>query len=620
MKHNTTTRTKSNMKKLLVVILALSSTSFQPVYASGDDLNGSSVPPIFFAFDQFQPDSLSPTAAPSISLSAEPSLSPTKSTSSTRSPPLVASVDPTVAPSKVLSSVPSDQPSVTASNTPTEVHSSIPSTQPPVTASNSLTEVHSAMPSAQPSVTASNTPTEGPTFMPSAQPSVTSSNIPTEVHSSMPSAQPSVTVSNIPTEGQTSMPSAQPSVTASNSPTEVHSSLPSVQPSVTSSNSPTEGPTSMPSARPSVTASNSPTEVPTSMTSAQPSVTASKSPTEVPSRKPSSSPTRAPSTRPTHFPSLVPTLFPSRSPSTSPTIVPTTLPSIIPSQNPTARNVKKYFAKLKLEFDNFSAPMDSDETKTFEQVVKDFITANKKDVGGVDIEIESATVVAQLRSLEATAGLLDYENVGSSTDTKHSARSLASSDKIGLFIEMLVTGAVSYGTLPENFSFGDAIVTGLKYDFAKLLKEINDNSSNALGTGSWGDSDDGQTDEPKRGSSLAIYIAVACSGGGMVLATLLILVHKRRVASQKNREYQEYSHDQDSIILQNGDGFLPKSSLHQSQDKLENGDWADPAEHNMKKDLRNPYSNIDNAYSYSDNIPLPKPSVHSDFVSRTEHR
>lgn len=227
MKHNTTTRTKSNMKKLLVVILALSSTSFQPVYASGDDLNGSSVPPIFFGFNQFQPDSLSPTAAPSISLSAEPSLSPTKSTSSTRSPPLVASVDPTVAPSKVLSSVPSDQPSVTASNTPTEVHSSIPSTQPPVTASNSLTEVHSAMPSAQPSVTASNTPTEGPTFMPSAQPSVTSSNIPTEVHSSMPSAQPSVTVSNIPTEGQTSMPSARPSVTASNSPTEVHSSAPS---------------------------------------------------------------------------------------------------------------------------------------------------------------------------------------------------------------------------------------------------------------------------------------------------------------------------------------------------------------------------------------------------------
>ncbi len=265
--------------------------------------------------------------------------------------------------------------------------------------------------------------------------------------------------------------------------------------------------------------------------------------------------------------------------------------------------------------------MDSEETKTFEKVAKDFIATKTGDVEGVDIEIQSVEVKKQLKSSGAKGGFVEYKNLDSVSNTDDSKRILVGLENVGLLVEIVVTGEVNYGILPANFSFGEAVATGFKTDFGTFVKKVEDNFSeyHAIVNGNPGDGGDDE-ETTNRSPSIIIYIVSAVGGACMVATVLLLLLHKRRVTSRRNLEYEEYNHDVDSVVLQHGEDFVRSQWSPTSQDKLENGDWVDPAERSMNRDLRNPYSNIENAYSYSENFPPPEPSMlSSDMVSTNSY-
>jgi hypothetical protein len=168
---------------------------------------------------------------------------------------------------------------------------------------------------------------------------------------------------------------------------------------------------------------------------------------------------------------MTPTLKPSTS------VRPSNQPSDSPSNVPSVTNVESYSTKVIVELDSFSVAMDENEKVTFQNTVKSFIAKNIASTDNIGIQITAVQVVKQFRSKGAQNGMVTFENI-----KKAGVRAL---EKTGLLVEMIITGDVSFGTIPENFSFGSAITPGLVNNFDQLLKELDESFSvyNAIGNG-----------------------------------------------------------------------------------------------------------------------------------------
>ena len=134
-----------------------------------------------------------------------------------------------------------------------------------------------------------------------------------------PSAVPSASPSSLPSSHPSISPSMAPSMLPSIAPSMSPSSLPSMSPS----SLPSVGPSDLPSMSPSV--SLSPSVVPTDVPSSSPSFAPTEQPSLslAPTKQPSASPSKAPSESPSMKPSLLPTVSLTANPTASPTANPT---------------------------------------------------------------------------------------------------------------------------------------------------------------------------------------------------------------------------------------------------------------------------------------------------------
>ena len=400
-------------------------------------------------------------------------------------------------------------------------------------------------------------------------------------------------------------PSVEPSVTISptKEPSDVPSSVPSFEP--------TQRPTQRPSMNPSLKPSQHPSQGPTQ--SQMPSPSPSIKPSPSPSLHPSALPSNAPSDEPSVYPSVLPSLAPSTNPSQSPSDYPSALPSQFPSQNPTDTNVKMFSTELKLVLDQFSKAMFTNQLKTLEDEIKSFITSTKATMDGVDIVINSVKVTAQLQERGAKRGFLGYDDAKSS-------RRLQDGMASGLLLRLHVKGEVSYGTLPDDFSFAKSIVPGLENNFDKLSNNIDGAFKKYHSVEGAGSSNGEEEDVPNvAATSMVLLVALACGGGGMVVAISLFLVHRKKT---KSRQLQEFTNSnvsrKDDIMMQNEDDFLHSQSSLKSSVDMESGPndhYKDPAESELNKDMRNPYANVGNMYPTISNQG-PNMSMPSDLVSR----
>jgi hypothetical protein len=252
---------------------------------------------------------------------------------------------------------------------------------------------------------------------------------------------------------------------------------------------------------------------------------------------------------------------------------------------------------MEVSLEDFSVAMDDDETTIFQNTVKDFVAKTMNKIENVDIDIQSVQVVSQFLSVGATNGLLNSRDVDKTTDSKqrkwNKQRSLSStSTGTGLLVEMLITGQVSYGTLPENFSFRDVIVPGFQNEFDVFLKDLEDAYSiyNSVKTPT--NDDEGTGGTPRDGNNILImYVSIGCGVGGMILAAILLVVHKRRKAAR----HQEL-HDQ--VVFADIKPSLQTIGLESpaAVDGESRWSWVDPAEQDIKKDMEDPYGLASSLY------------------------
>lgn len=249
-----------------------------------------------------------------------------------------------------------------------------------------------------------------------------------------------------------------------------------------------------------------------------------------------------------------------------------------------------------VSLENFSIAMDEQEKKTFQNTVKDFVIKSMVKVNNVEIDILSVQVISQLRSVGATNGLLDSkEDVQTDNDKRRNRQRALQQTNTGLLVEMLITGQVRYGTLPENFSFRDVILPGFQNDFDVLLKDLEDAFSifNSVETPNNGDTD-GTEGTPRDGknNSLIMYVSIGCGVGGVILASILLAVHKRRKAFRHHQEL----HDQ--IVFADIKPSFQTIGLESpaAVDGETRWSWVDPAEQDIKKDLDDPYGLASSLY------------------------
>jgi len=276
---------------------------------------------------------------------------------------------------------------------------------------------------------------------------------------------------------------------------------------------------------------------------------------------------------------------------------PSNQPSDSPSNGPSVTNVESYSTKVIVELESFLVAMDENEKVTFQNTVMSFIAKNIASIDNIGIQITSVRVVKQFRSKGAKNGLVEFENV-----KKARVRAL---EKSGLLVEMIIAGDVSFGTIPENFSFGSAITPGLVNNFDQLLNELDESFSvnNVIGNGDGNGEND---DEPSSSKNLVMYLSLGSGFGGVILAAVLFLVHKRK----KDSRLREL-HSQSEFSLNSDDFESPREIKNENQ-----WNWVDPNETNVKKDLENPYGGIQQAYSVYSNPPQEVPSFQSsDLVS-----
>ena len=499
-------RNKSDLKKVLALLFAVSSTTLQTVHATDPSGEVAGVPPIFLGFGEFEDE-------------AEPNM-----------PILLSS-----APSPLVG----------------DEHSSSP------------TKFMSLSPTASPSSDPSSEPTARPSYEPTASPSYEPTMKPSEIPST------SVVPSTLPTQEPTRIPSTSPTV------------FPSLLPTL----NPDLQPSSIPST------SSQPTKIPTQVPTTTPSV----EPTSSPSLEPTLAPSTMPSFKPSGAPSMTPTLTPSARPSDQ--------PSDFPSNSPSVTNVESYSTKVVVELDSFSVAMDENEKVTFQNTVKAFIAKNIASTDDIGIKITGVQVVKQFKSEGAKNGMLTFDDVKKTGGVR-------ALEKTGLLVEMIITGDVSFGTIPKNFSFGSGVTPGLVNNFDQLLKELDESFSvyNAIRNGD-SNGEGGDKDEPSLSKNLVMYLSLGSGFGGLILAAGLFLVHKRKKESRLRvlQSQSEFAHSQSSL----NDFESIREIKNDNQ-----WNWVDPNETNIKKDLENPYGDIQHAYSVYSNPPQGVPSFQSsDLVS-----
>lgn len=529
-------RNKSDLKKVLALLLAVYSASVQTVHADHSGQTTRSTESV-----SILPISLAPSSQPTLAESQSPSITES------------------LTPSAGLTTTPSSTPSL-SSSAPT-----------PVASDNTLG------PSLSPSVPKYISPSAGPTKLASSIPSARPSPSPTHVPSR--SASPSITPTPVPTEfpskSPTIMPSSYPSTTME----------PSNFPST--SGQPTGIPSQVPTHLPSDTPTSYPTLVPTQLPSDIPSV----GPTYSPSLVPTLAPSGAPSVEPTGLPSLQPTLTPSTSAN------PSDSPSYLPSQT----NVVSFSSIVTIELESFSETMDNAEREIFQNTAKSFVTETMVSVETVVVIITSVEVVKQVISKGATNGLVQAEN----------RKSVGLLEETGLLVELVITGDVSYGTLPGNFTFLDAIKPGFQQNFDQFLKELDDSFAVDRVIGGPNGVNEGTS-----GTNQNLVIYLSSGGFGLIaLAALLFLSHKKK-RSSRIRELQDQSqfvHAQSSV---RSDGLESPCELQ----NVPIWNWVDPSETNVKKVAENPYGDIQSMDSsvYSNPTQHAYSFQSSDIVSSTD--
>ena len=247
-------------------------------------------------------------------------------------------------------------------------------------------------------------------------------------------------------------------------------------------------------------------------------------------------------------------------------------------------------SKVILELDSFKSAMDDNEKETFENTVMKFI-ANHINVNheNVAVNVTSVEVVRQLRSKGSSNGFIQIQDV----PKEERQRSLQSNDE-GLLVELLVTADVSYGSLPEDFSFAKTISPGFQQNFVEFESELDDAFSvyNQI----QGEGNGFSNDKTANGSTnLVVYISIACGVGGMVLATALFLVRRKRNALRIQEIRSQFTPSEDDSEFSEVDLSSPCEDV-----KVTQWDWRTNTvtAENIQKDLEsgNPYI-IPNVYS-----------------------
>lgn len=271
-----------------------------------------------------------------------------------------------------------------------------------------------------------------------------------------------------------------------------------------------------------------------------------------------------------------------------PSASPTNNPTVAPSSSPSGTNISTYSSIVVVSLEKFSVAMDDKEKVTFQNTVKDFVEKNMVMTDNVGVEITSVRVVSQLRSVGATNGLLDSRDVENDKDKTMRQRSLQNT---GLLVEMLISGQVKYGTLPQNFSFRDIVVPGFENDFDGLLRDLEDSFSiyNSVGRQ---DGNENQGESPRGNKLFIMYLALGCGVGGMILIAAFLLVYKRRRAS-RHQELQDQGGFVDTRPSLQTIGLESPAGIEGEQSRWS---WIDPAENDIKKDLEDPYGLASSLY------------------------
>jgi len=285
---------------------------------------------------------------------------------------------------------------------------------------------------------------------------------------------------------------------------------------------------------------------------------------------------------------------PSSAPSSNPTLAPSSNPTNAPSSSPTSRNMSTYSSLMVLSFEKFSVAMDDKEKNTFQNTVKDFVTKTMIKIENVDIDIISVEVVSQLRSIGATNRLMDSRDIETQTDKTRKDR-LLQETSTGLLVDLIVTGHVSYGSLPENFSFRDVVVTGFQNNYDVLLNDLEDAFStyNAAENPSNGGGGLG-TEETSRNSNniLIMYVSIGCGIGGLILAAVIFVFHRKRQESKRHLELQDQIEFSDIKPSLQTIGLESPAEV----DGESRWSWVDPTENDIKKDLEDPYGLASSLY------------------------
>jgi len=265
-----------------------------------------------------------------------------------------------------------------------------------------------------------------------------------------------------------------------------------------------------------------------------------------------------------------------------------------------------YSAEVIVKLKSFSAAMDEREKDTFQNTLKSFVTTTmSRDDDKVDITITSVEVTKQFKRNVAQNGLVTAEDIGILSE-----RAL---EETGLILELVITGDVSYGTIPENFSFADTIKPGFQDEFDQLLNELDASFTSNLAIGGQDGVDEEQPSTNTVPGLGLILTSLGCALGGIVLAATLFLVQKKK-KSTRLRELQDQSQFAHAQSPSRNDGLEYPCEIQNEA----HWNWVDPNETNIKKLSENPYGGIGNTYSVHSNPTQDVYSLQSSEISASD--
>ncbi len=221
----------------------------------------------------------------------------------------------------------------------------------------------------------------------------------------------------------------------------------------------------------------------------------------------------------------IPTSAPTEIQSDAPTEIQSETPSIIQSIPPSPLPVytTDYSTDVELGFQIFSFPMDDSVKVIFEEITKDFIMINKKDVDGIDVNITSVKVKSQNRIKGVKNGVRNTRRLQKSVDA-------------GLVIVLIVSGEVkTKNESLQDFAFADTVLNGFHHNFTEYSSTLQKNAQIYTSVMGYSNADNQSTDTENTENSLTLYIFIGCTVAGCVLVAYLLLMFVKLKHDKQNR-------------------------------------------------------------------------------------